>query len=174
MIKNHLFYLFFFLIISSCSSVQVAVDYDRSVNFSSYESFNFFKDGIKKVKISDLDKRRILSAIENELILKGLKKSDSPDILINIIAKERNEINIYNQNLGMWGWGWGPTFGLNQTNISNSKNGTLIIDFIDFNKKELFWQGVGDGYLTSRMELKEERIKEFVRAILDKFPPEKK
>ena len=105
--KKYLFYLIFFLITYSCNSVQVAADYDRSVNFSSYKSFGFFNEGIKKVKISDLDKRRILYAIEDELILKGLKKSNKPDILVNIITKERQEINVYNQNFGMWGFGWG-------------------------------------------------------------------
>ena len=167
--KLYLFYLTVSLIISSCSSIRVAADYDRSVNFSSFNSFGFFEEGIKKVKISDLDKRRILNAIENELISKGLKKSDNPDLLVNIITKERKEVNIYNQNFGMWGWG--PTFGLNQTNISNSTNGTLFIDLIDNNKKELVWQGIGDGYLSTRMDRKNERIIEFVTSILEKYPP---
>ena len=70
-----------------------------------------------------------------------------------------------------WGWGWGPTFGLNQTNISNSTNGTLFIDLIDNNKKELVWQGIGDGYLSTRMDRKNERIIEFVTSILEKYPP---
>jgi hypothetical protein len=171
--KLYLFYLTVSLIISSCNSIHVAADYDRSVNFSSFNSFGFFEEGIKKVKISDLDKRRILNAIENELISKGLKKSDNPDLLVNIITKERKEVNIYNQNIGMWGWGWGwgPTFGLNQTNISNSTNGTLFIDLIDNNKKELVWQGIGDGYLSTRMDQKNERIIEFVTSILEKYPP---
>ena len=171
--KIYLFYFIVSLIISSCSSIHVAADYDRSVNFSSYKSFSFFQEGIKKVKISDLDKRRILNAIENELISKGLKKSDNPDLLVNIITKERKEVNIYNQNFGMWGWSWGmgPTFGLNQTNISDSTNGTLFIDLIDNNKKELVWQGIGDGYLSTRMDRKNERIIEFVESILEKYPP---
>jgi hypothetical protein len=71
----------------------------------------------------------------------------------------------------MWGWGWGPTFGLNQTNISDSTNGTLFIDLIDNNKKELVWQGIGDGYLSTRMDRKNERIIEFVESILEKYPP---
>ena len=171
--KLYLYYLTVSFIISSCSSIRVVADYDRSVNFSSFNSFGFYEEGISKVKISDLDKRRILNAIENELISKGLKKSDNPDLLVNIITKERKEVNIYNQNFGMWGWGWGwgPTFGLNQTNISNSTNGTLFIDLIDNNKKELVWQGIGDGYLSTRMDRKNERIKEFVTSILEKYPP---
>ena len=74
-----------------------------------------------------------------------------------------------------WGWGggWGPMMGWNQTNVSNSSRGTLYIDLIDAQKNELVWQGIGEGYLSSRMEKKEDRILEFVTAIMGKYPPEK-
>jgi hypothetical protein len=42
---------------------------------------------------------------------------------------------------------------------------------IDNNKKELVWQGIGDGYLSTRMDRKNERIIEFVESILEKYPP---
>ena len=64
--------------------------------------------------------------------------------------------------------------GWNQTNVTNSTRGTLFIDLIDANKKELVWQGIGQGYLAFRMDRKEERIKEFVASILSKYPPEQK
>ncbi len=161
------------LTLTSCSSVRVAADYDRSADFNTYKTFAFFKDGIDKAKISDLDKRRILRAIESELLAKGFSKSETPDLLVNIFTKERQEVNVYNQGWGMygWGWGWGP-MGWNQTNVTNSTRGTLYIDLIDAKKKELVWQGIGQGYLTSRMDRKEERIREFVTSVLAKYPPQ--
>ncbi|MFT5438008.1 MAG: hypothetical protein ACI840_002668, partial [Ulvibacter sp.] len=51
-------------IFTSCTTVRVAVDYDREANFTEYNSFAFYKPGIDKAKISDLDKKRILRAIE--------------------------------------------------------------------------------------------------------------
>ena len=156
-------------LITSCDSVRVVADYDRSVDFNSYKTFAFFKDGIDKAKISDLDKRRILRAIESELMAKGFTKSDTPDLLVNIFTKERQEVNVYNQGWGMygWGWGWGP-MGWNQTNVTNSTRGSLFIDLIDAQNKELVWQGIGQGYLTSRMDRKVERIREFVSSVLAK------
>lgn len=162
--------------ITSCKSVRVAADFDRAVSFDTYKSFAFYKDGIDKAKISDLDKRRILRAVESEMLGKGFVKSDTPDLLVNIFTKERQEVNVYNQNFGMYGWGmdwgWGPMMGWNQTSVSNSSSGTLYIDLIDANKKELVWQGMGEGYLSSRMDKKEARIVEFVAAILEKYPPQ--
>ena len=176
--KRLLLLLFIALISTSCDSVRVAADYDRSADFNSYKTFAFFKDGIDKAEISDLDKRRILRAIESVLLAKGFTKSKTPDLLVNIFTKERQEVNVYNQNFGMygwgWGWGWGPMMGWNQTNVTNSSQGTLFIDLIDANKKELVWQGIGQGYLTSRMDRKEERIREFVTSIMSKYPPQAK
>ena len=174
---KHYLILITFIVLSmtSCESVRVAADYDRAVSFDTYKSFAFFKDGIDKAKISDLDKRRILRAVESEMLAKGFVKSETPDLLVNIFTKERQEVNVYNQNFGMhgWGmnWGWGPVMGWNQTSVSNSSSGTLYIDLIDANKKELVWQGMGEGYLSSRMDKKEARIVEFVAAILEKYPP---
>ena len=72
-----------------------------------------------------------------------------------------------------WGWGWNPMMmGANQVNVSTSTNGTLFIDLIDAKNKELVWQGVREGYLTTRIDKKEERIKKFTSSILTKYPPE--
>ena len=59
-----------------------------------------------------------------------------------------------------------------QVNISNSTQGTLYIDLIETNKKELIWQGVGNGCLTTDVEQKDETIQNFVTSILSEYPPQ--
>lgn len=165
--------LFFYLslvsltsILLSCSSVRVSVDYDREADFSMYKTYAFYKPGIDAVEISDLDKRRILRAIDNELSEKGMLKTDNPDILINIFTEEQENINIYQDNFG-WGWGW----GMPMTQVSSNVEGTLFIDFIDLRKNRLVWQGIGTGILSLEMDKKEARINEIVRKILKNYPP---
>ena len=58
---------FSFGLLASCSSVRVVSDYDQKANFNTYKSYAFYKTGIDKAQISDLDKKRILRAIEAEL-----------------------------------------------------------------------------------------------------------
>jgi len=166
------------LVVTSCTSVRVATDYDRNANFNDYKTFAFFKTGIDKAEISDLDKRRILRAIETELLAKGFTKSENPDLLISLFTKSNQRVDVYNNYWGYNGWGWGGYgpglgwgWGWNQPNVSTSTEGTLYIDLIDAKKKELVWQGMGIGYLTKNMEQKEERIKEFVTKIMEKYPP---
>ena len=126
---------------TSCTSVRVAADYDKNANFNEYNSFAFYKPGIDKAEISDLDKRRILRAIESELLAKGFSKSDNPDLLVSIFTKAEKRVDVYN------------------------------IDLIDAKKKELIWQGQGVGYLTKNIEKKDERIREFVKKIMERYPP---
>jgi len=161
------------LFLTSCQSVRVVADYDKTAPFNSYKTFGFHKEGVDRAEISDLDKRRILKAIETSLLEKGFSKSETPDLLVNFFTKEKQQVNIYNNNFNSFGWGWGwggPYFGA-QYNVSNSTQGTLYIDLIDTKRKELIWQGIGQGNISTSVKYKDERINEFVASILGKYPP---
>lgn len=164
------------LLFASCSSVKVYNDYDKKVDFTQFKTFAFFKSGVDKVEISDLDKKRILKAIETEMLAKGFTKSDNPDLLVNFFTKSREQVdvNAFNNNWG-YGYGWNPyIWGGNRTTVRTSTTGTLFIDLIDAKKKEMIWQGEGEGEIFKNQKNKEERIGEFVKEILKQYPPEKK
>lgn len=168
------------VILTSCNSINVVTDYDSKIDFKRYKTFAFYKTGIDKAEISDLDKKRVLRALESELLAKGFMKSDNPDVLVSFFTKSRQKVNI-NQfnNMGYgFGWGWNPWMfnGMNNNlNIDQYTEGTLFVDFIDKDKKELVWQGIGTGALKiQNREKKEARISEFVKEIISRFPPEEK
>lgn len=167
--------LLLLFVVASCSSVKVYSDFDKSVDFSQYKTYAFHKRGIDKAEISELDKKRILHAIDNELGKKGMTKSETPDLLVTIFTKERERVDVNQYNAGWgygWGYGWNPYFwGGRSTYVSSSTEGTLYIDLIDAKKKELIWQGEGVGYLTENRNEKEKQINEFVAKILAQFPP---
>ncbi len=159
---------------ASCSSVRVNYDYDKNVSFIGYKTYAYHKAGIDKAEISDLDKKRILRSIDEAMAAKGFTKSDTPDLLINFFTKEREQVDVNQFNLGWgygWGWGWNPWMWGGNTTVSTYTEGTLTIDIIDAKKKELVWQGQGEGVLTQKMEKKDENIKEFVTKILAQYPP---
>ncbi len=183
------------LFLSSCSSVRVLADYDREANFTSYKTYAFYKTGIDKAQISDLDKKRILKAIETEMANRGFTKSEQPDMLVSIFTKEREQVNVYNNNFGWggwggwgwgagwgWGWGWGPGWGAGWgwgpgwggSQVSTNTQGSLYIDLVDTKTKSLVWQGRGVGTLNNirKIEKKEQRIREFVSEIMKAYPPD--
>tara|TARA_R110002051_G_scaffold139763_1_gene212452 strand:- start:11943 stop:12497 length:555 start_codon:yes stop_codon:yes gene_type:complete len=165
-------------VLSSCTSVHVLADYDKNANFNDYKTYAFYKTGIDKAQISDLDKKRILHAIDDEMSARGFRKSENPDILVSIFTKEREQVDIYNNYWGGgFGWGWHPYYwggsGMYGNQVSTRTEGSLYIDLIDAKDKQLVWQGKGVGslYQTKKIEKKEARIKEFVSEILEAYPP---
>ena len=175
--KKSILLLFSIALLSSCNSIKVVTDYDTKVDFNKYKTFAFYKTGIDKADISDLDKKRVLRAVETELLAQGFTKSDNPDMLVSFFTKSRRKVNInQNKNFGYgFGWGWNPWMNRNNNiNVNEYTEGTLFIDFIDKEKKELVWQGIGTGALKiQNVEKKEERIKLFVKEIISRFPPGK-
>jgi hypothetical protein len=163
------------LLLASCSTVRVNSDFDKNVDFKPYKTYAFYKSGIDKVEISDLDKRRILRSIDEQLTAKGLTKSEFPEMLVTFFTKEKEQVDVNQFNAGWgfgWGWGWNPwMLGFNNTSVYRYTEGTLTIDIIDAAKKELIWQGVGEGVLTKNTNKKDENIKEFVSKILEQYPP---
>ena len=90
------------ILLSSCNTVKVVTDYDTKANFNKYKTFAFYKPGIDKADISSLDKKRVLRAIESELLAQGFSKSDNPDMLVSIFTKSRRKVNInQNNNFGI-------------------------------------------------------------------------
>lgn len=166
------------LLLASCSSVSVYNDFDKNADFTQYKTFAFYKPGVDKAEISDLDKKRILKAIETEMITKGFTKSENPDILVNFFTKSREQVDVnsFNTSFGYgYGYGWNPyLWGGNRTSVRTTTTGTLFIDLIDAKKKEMVWQGEGDGEIFQNQKNKEERIQEFVTQILKQYPPERK
>ena len=162
-------------ILSSCTSIKVFSDYDRKIDFSNYETFAYFKPEIDKVDISDLDKRRILTALDSEMNLKGLSKSETPDLLIGFTTKAKEQIYVNTGNNFGWGWGWGfnPWFWGNggYNSVTTRTEGTLYVNIIDAATKQLIWQGKGRGGINEFMKNRDERISLFVHEIVENYPP---
>jgi hypothetical protein len=156
-----------------CSSIRVFTDHDSGVDFSEYKTFAYFKPGIDKVKISDLDKRRILKAIDLQMAQKSIMKSDLPDLLVSINTTAKEKVYVNNMNFGYWGWGWNPwMWGPNQNIVSSRTEGVLYIDLIDAKTKQLVWQGKGKGGISEYTKNRDESIGIFVAEILKNYPPE--
>ena len=173
--KKSILLLLSVFLLSSCSSIKVMADFDDQVDFKKYKTYGFYKPLIDKAKISDLDKKRILKAIDLELSAKGFVKSKNPDMLVCIFTKSREKVTVSRGNME-YAWGWNPYWGINSNsiNVKQFTEGSLFIDFIDKEKKKLVWQGIGTGALRDDSKLKREaRIKEFVKEIISRFPPGK-
>ncbi len=167
----------FVVALSACSSLRTASDYDKKANFNQYKTYNFYDKGIARVKLNDLDKRRLLGAIDTEMAAKGFTKSDQPDLLVNLVVVARERIDAYGPAFyGGWGWGWGwgwrsPFWGGGVSYVDQYAEGTIIIDLLDPKTKTLVWHGRGSGFNLDNFRKREERMQVGVKEILGQYPP---
>ncbi|MBA5629723.1 DUF4136 domain-containing protein [Moheibacter lacus] len=155
------------ILMTSCNTVRVSYDFDRSTDFNAYKTYNFHQNGIDKLELNDLDKRRILAAIDVQMAAKGFTKSDNPQLYINVLASSKEKINI--DNGGYYG-GWGPYWG-GPSRVYQYTSGTIILDIVDNARNILIWQGSGSGLDVSNLNTKSDDIPRAIEEILAKFPP---
>lgn len=156
---------------SGCSSLRTASDFDKKTDFATYKTYGFYDKGIARLKLNDLDKRRMMGAIETEMNAKGFSKSTKPDLLVNLVVVAKDVADIYNYGPN-WGWGWrGPYWGGGMGMVNQFSEGTIYIDFLDPMQKKLIWHGVGQGFDLDNFNKREERMQKGVHEILMQYPP---
>ncbi|MCY4253749.1 MAG: DUF4136 domain-containing protein [Flavobacteriaceae bacterium] len=169
-IKTIFFFFFCGLFLIACNSIFVIADYNTRIDFNQYKTYAFYKSGIDKVEISELDKQRILESIDHYLQTKDFTKSQTPDLLINIATEDNQDIHVSGNASWYWSpWFWGSPHPYGFYSTVSSR---LYIDLIDAETGRLVWQGYGEGRIHHlRGEKKENRINEYVEKILSNFPP---
>jgi len=160
--------------IIGCSSMRVSIDYDRDVNFAKYKTFKWIphkpKVRPRRLLNHSLVEKRIKSAVERELSAKGCQKATGgkPDFLIayHIGAKNKVDVTTYGYRYGPRGRWWGRYVA-----VERYKEGTLILDFVDPELKQLVWRGTAVGAI-HYPETVGEKMDQAVEKILSKFPPQ--
>jgi len=175
--KKLLLPILILLIAASCATVNVSSDFDKTATFPAYKTYAFTPEALN-LNIEELNRKRILTAVENELSLKGFTKSENPDVLIDIkVTGEKKQTATATTSGGYgygyrYGWGGGTTY----VNYDSYTEGTVFINMIDASKKEVVWQGRGVGTIdpTASAEKREKNINYAVKQIFTKYPPKTK
>lgn len=163
------------LVFWGCSATSVRFDYERGIDFSKFNTFDFYKVPTD-VTADRLVLKRIDDAIVREMQAKGLTQtSDNPDLLIAVHTQTKDKINV-----SSWGysyadyyyfgyWGMGPS----QTTVTQYEEGSLIIDLVDNADDELIWRGVATRALPSNptVDTIDKIIDEVVTKTLANYPP---
>ena len=161
------------LLLAGCASgPNVRSDYDRSVDFSQYRTYNFFNPlGIENPNYSTIFGSVFREAISQEMESRGYVKSDDPDLLLNVSARlqDKTKVTTYNDPYpaGYYGYRRGyydPWRGYGygtSTHVSQYTEGTVNIDMVDAGAKRMIWEGVAVG------RVKEGRSNDEVRTAIN-------
>ena len=160
--------------VTACSSITVSYDYDKTADFNKYKTYAYTEETMK-LPLNDLDRSRLMSAVDAELMARGMTKSNTPDALVDlqVKAKERTEATATNTG-GLYGGRYGYGGGFSTTNIDYNTyvDGTLFVNLIDKSSEKLIWQGRGTKTIDEHAspEKKESNIKTAVKMIFTKYP----
>jgi hypothetical protein len=176
----------FALSLIGCSSVKYSTDFDPTQDFSKYKTYRFANpnevDPEDYLTQYPLIKKRVMAAIEEDFAAKGFQVAEEgePDFVVLLAAgsKERMQVT-QTGGYGYGGWyggyhGYGGGGYGGSTYVNYYEEGSLVIDIIDWQEKELSFRGVATGTLSKSEKTPEESqadIDELITNILAKFPP---
>ncbi|MFT3823721.1 MAG: DUF4136 domain-containing protein [Chitinophagaceae bacterium] len=166
---------------AACSSaLEVTSDYDRRTDFSQYRTFAI--DTFRQMEhVSKLNSTGIIRAVQSELIQKGyIQNSYAPDMLVHISVILDNRKTAVADSVDyycyggyyrpyMWPGGIGAT-GYITYDIGSYKEGSLIIDIVDADRRCLFWEGIGNKEIDRSTEDADLEIPVDIASILKTFP----
>lgn len=164
------------LLVTACASVSTSYDLDKTADFKKGLTYKW-DNHVQELAIDQLNKDRIISAIENEMALRGYTKSDNADFLVDFHVKLEQEQSATATTMGpggygRWGYGWGGGFSTTTIDVNKYTNGTLFINLIDNASEKIVWQGRGEKTLDEKMtpEKRDAQINSAVAAIFKNYP----
>ena len=154
----------------ACSTMTTAVDYDHTVNWSQFHTFQLAEGTKDPVTFTQ---KRIEDGITAALTGKGWTVATSnPDILVfsHVVLSSEKQWNA--QSMGGFGYrGWGGMGGgmatATQTNIPI---GTIIVDMVNPKTHEMIWRGTAQDQVSGTGADKGQ-VQDAMNAIFKNFPP---
>lgn len=161
--------LFVLVIVMSCNTPKVFVDYNESANFDKYDSFDFY--ALENSGLSRLDEDRVYSSIKDTLQAKGFEQKLIPKFKVNFYAEVFEENSGSNVGVGIGTFGGGIGISAPQ---SSKRKIALTIEFADGLTNDLFWQAVVEANFDESLKGKarEEFFNNLVSEAIEEYPPE--
>ena len=163
-------------LITGPALAQVHVDYDRSVDFSSFKTFAWANtEAPNLAEEAPLMHSRVKNAIEYQLTTAGMREdTQRPDVFVSYSTATKEEVRMSTSHMGFgggWGWDpyWGGGFGTSSTSVHTYDRGTLVLDIWDASSKNAIFRGTAEGTVPSNPEKAGRQIDKSIEKIVKKF-----
>ena len=154
---------------------DVNFSFERDANFSTFETYAWVDMSDGGQPLDELTANQLKSAVEAELAMKGLQKTDSSqaDLLIGYQTAFRKEraIRVYDT-----GWGYGPGWrpgGLATTQPTTIPIGSVVLDMYIRSQKLLVWRGKVTKTIdvNAKPDKREKNIQKGIKKLFENYPP---
>jgi hypothetical protein len=178
--KTNFVILSVLLLLASCSGLKVSYDYDKQADFTKYKTYKIAEE-VYQSNIPQLDRDRIIRAVEGELQKRGFTKSETPDVLVDFHVKLQQQQSATATTIGGYGgyggygpyrYGFSPGFSTTSIDVNTYVEGTLFVNLVDTGIQKLVWQGRGTKTLDedASAEKREANINKAVSYMFQKYP----
>jgi hypothetical protein len=173
------------LLAAGCASgPDVRADYDKAADFGKYRTYGFVSAPAgDTTQFKSLAQQNMQNAAAREMEARGYTRSDNPDLVINFKGKLEEKTDIESTPAPMYGAGWGyggwrgapyggyGMYGGTEVTTHRYKVGTLVMDVVDREKRQVVFQGGVESVVTKEMmENREAAIAGAVGHIFSKYP----
>ena len=119
----------------------------------------------------------LAEAVTNEMKIRGISQSDSPDLLVNFYVNSEDRINVRNTPTTSASFhsshrsrGRYSAWGGYTTTVRQYTVGTLVIDIVDPKTNTLVWEGIAQHRLrSSTRQITQQQIDEVVSLLMVRF-----
>lgn len=168
-----------FLLLASCSSLKVAHDYDRELDYSQYRTYDFFEP--MDTRLGPLDTKRALRAVDRILQSRGYVKANNtakPQFFVNIKSEVIQGAPSGSVGIGMGGTGnqVGAGISVGVPVGEPTLKQIVYLDMVDVAADALFWQARVEAPVRESQtpEQREKRMYAIMEKALAMFPPDGK
>jgi hypothetical protein len=171
------------LALAGCASgPDVRADYDKSADFGKYRTYGFVAQaGTDSADFKSLSTQILQNAASRQMESRGYTRSDNPDLVINFKGKLEEKVDVestpapyYGPGWGYGGWygaPWGGYGGGTEVTTRRYNVGTLVMDVVDREKRQVVYQGGVEGVVTKEMlNNREAALNAAVARVFEKYP----
>jgi len=170
------------IVLAGCASgPDIRADYDKAADFGKYRTYGFVAQaGTDSGDFKSLSTQMLQGAASREMEARGYRRADNPDLVINFKGKLEEKTDIesvpapyYGPGWGYGGWYGAPWGGYGGTEVTTRRYnvGTLVMDVVDREKRQVVFQGGLEDVVTKEMlKNREQSINTAVAQIFAKYP----
>jgi hypothetical protein len=161
------------VLLGACSSLNVNTDWNTTIDFTKYKTWNFKQDTLP---YSTFTQERIRQEIGSALEKKGLARTETDPQLILVYRVNLSHQTQY--TTVSTGYGYGPAWGgyggwgggVSTTSAQQIPLGALTIALVDPKLNQLVWRGEADAQL-SDTESNAQLVQQAIQQMFQQFPP---
>ena len=170
------------IVLAGCASgPDIRADYDKAADFGKYRTYGFVTQaGTDSGDFRSLATQMLQNAASREMEARGYTRAENPDLVINFKGQLEEKVDIESTPAPYYGPGWGyrgwygaPYGGYGGSEVTTRRYnvGTLVVDVVDREKRQVVFQGAISDVVTKEMQQnREASINAAVAHVFSKYP----